>query len=76
MIILPKNRKFYGVLVGVFIALTAMVILALRGVFGAISLAGEVDEGLLGSTTPRLDRIKIDEALGSIKSREIPILDL
>ncbi|OGM31644.1 hypothetical protein A2803_04415 [Candidatus Woesebacteria bacterium RIFCSPHIGHO2_01_FULL_44_21] len=60
----------------ILIGLAVVVILSLRGVFGAISTAGEVDESLLKASTPRLNKGKIDEALKSLDEREFIPLDL
>lgn len=76
MTILQRINRFYVALFSVLVALSVLVIVVLQGVFGAISKSGEIDEELLGATTPRLDKAKIEEALEAVKSREVPALDL
>ena len=58
------------------VTLAAFVIVALRGVFSAVSLSGELDEALFNTTTPRLEKTKIDEALDLVNNRTFIPLDL
>ena len=60
----------------VLILLAVLVIITLKGIFSALSIAGELDESLLGPSSPRVNKTAIDEALGSIKSRKFTPLDL
>lgn len=73
---LPQINRFYIVVIVVLVALAVFVIVVLRGVFGAIAISGEIDDSLLGSNTPRLDKIKIERAIESVGRREPPPLDL
>lgn len=73
---LRKINRFYLVMVVVFVALAVLVAISLRIVFGAITLSGEVDEALFSASSPRINRDKVEEALESVTSREIPPLDL
>lgn len=76
MTLLQTINRFYIAMVLILIGLAVVVTISLRGVFGAISTAGEVDESLLKTSTPRLNTGKIDEALNSLKEREFIPLDL
>lgn len=57
------------------IILSVLIIVSLRGIFGAISLAGEVDQELLSSTLPRVEVNKLNEALESVEGKEFTPLD-
>ena len=73
---LQKINRFYVFMAIVMVALSALVIISLRSVFSAISLASQVDESLLSSEVPRVNTGIIDDALNSVKEREFTPLDL
>lgn len=56
--------------------LSVFLAYSLSAVFKNISKAGEIDQTLLEATAPRLDKLKIDEALGAIEARQFTPLDL
>jgi len=76
MEILQRINRFYFLLMAMMVVFAVVAIIVLRGVFGAISLAGELDESLSSSTTPRLEKEKINDALNSVNGREFTPLDL
>jgi hypothetical protein len=76
MKIFQKINKFYVFLVLVLMVLSVFLAYTLNTVFSSISKAGEIDKTLLEATSPRLDKTKIDEALGVIDQRQFTPLDL
>jgi hypothetical protein len=73
---LKKIDKFYASLITVLIVLSVFIIICLKGIFSAITISGQVDDSLLNKSAPRLDRVKIDQALDSVSNREFIPLDL
>ncbi len=71
-----KIRKIYFAFAVILMLLAVLVAVSLRGAFGAIAKSGEIDEAILNSSAPRLDRDKIDKALEAIEGREYTPLDL
>lgn len=56
--------------------MAVLVAVSLRIVFSAITKAGEIDNNLLNSTAPRLDKNLIDKAIESVENRDYAPLDL
>lgn len=70
-----KINQFYIVLIVILVLLAGLVTISLRGIFGAMTTAGQVDEELLSSTLPRINMQKIDEALKLVNEKEFTPLD-
>lgn len=70
-----KINQFYIALIFILILLASLVTISLRGIFDAMSTAGQVDEELLSSTLPRVNIQKIDEALKLVNDKEFTPLD-
>lgn len=58
------------------VGIAVLFIIVLRGIFSAVAATGEIDESLLRSETPRIDRAKIDKAIEIVNTREYTPLDL
>ena len=73
---LPRIDRFYYTFGAVLVVLAVLVTISLRGIFSAVRLAGDIDESLLDSSLPRIDKEKVESALEAISTREIQKLDL
>lgn len=71
-----KVDKFYLSFAAILIVLAVMVIFTLRTAFSAVSVASEIDESLLQTQTPRINKDKLNEALEVLGTKEILPLDL
>lgn len=76
MKVLSKIDRFYYFLSLLLIVLAVVVIISVRGIFEAARISGEVEEDLLSSTVPHVDRVLLDEALNKVNNRNIVPLDL
>lgn len=71
-----KIDRFYIIFTVLLMALAFMVIFTLRISFSAVSVASEIDEELLQTQTPRINKDKIEQALGVLGRKERMPLDL
>ena len=73
---LLRIDRFYYVFGAILLVLAVLAIVSLRGIFSSVRLAGDIEESLLDSSLPRIDKEKVEKALDAISSREIQKLDL
>lgn len=73
---LIRIDRFYYFFGAVVIILAVIAIVSLRGIFSSLKVAGEIDESLLESSSPRIDKEKIELAIETVTSKEIKKLDL
>ncbi|OGM75482.1 hypothetical protein A2382_00345 [Candidatus Woesebacteria bacterium RIFOXYB1_FULL_38_16] len=68
--------KFYIVFALVFMTLAFLVIVIVKGIFSAVSVAREVDSELVESLTPRLNESGLEESARLLREKKIDSLDL
>ncbi len=59
---LKKIDRFYIILAIVMLFMSFLVVITFRGIFSSLDTAREVDEELLDSLTPKLDKVSLDKA--------------
>lgn len=70
-----KIKKFYIAMAAVMILLSALVIISLRAIFGAISTSGQISQELLSSSLPHVDVTKINKANEASEAKDFTPLD-
>lgn len=68
--------KFYLIFAVLLIVLAVVVIATLRGVFGAVNKANQVDDDILTSDSVRISEPKLNQAIEALKNQKHTPLDL
>lgn len=71
-----KINQFYLVLIGVGLVLAVVVVVVIRSIFGSLNKASEVDQSLLDSQNPRINKQQLDQATEFLNNRQFELLDL
>lgn len=67
--------RFYLVLGAALLSLALIIALTARGVFGALKTANAVDESLLNSESPLINKDDLKKALDLFSSKSAPPID-
>ncbi|RJR30120.1 hypothetical protein C4564_00995 [Candidatus Microgenomates bacterium] len=73
---LKKIDQFYYFLAIALVVVSAVAIVGMRSIFEAARTAGQVDEALLQSSVPHVDKLLLESAINKINNKEIVPLDL
>lgn len=73
---LTKINKFYLSLGVVLFIMSLIIIFTLRTIFSSLKISQEVNEELFTTSTPRINRAKLNEAMTLLEDKEIVMLDL
>jgi hypothetical protein len=72
----PQNKTFsYAAIAFALVSLTIIAFLTIQGIFSALRGAGEIDDSLLQSSTPRINVEVLDRVYGSLSTKTVPALD-
>jgi len=73
---LAKIDRFYLLFGAILFVMAIVVIFTLRTIFSSLEIAGEVNEELFQASTPRINKSKLDQALGILDNKMGVPLDL
>lgn len=71
-----KQNRFLIFTLVIALVMTTVVVISARNIFGSLNKASELDQSLLESNQPRINKVQLDKAIEFIEGRQFTPLDL